>query len=85
MNLDYKGSNKSLIRLNQLISKVDGVSIFESTNLTTRLTNVFTNNWINANIVDGQNHVKYIEFYQRNINDYYAIVLTGDYWNLFMN
>ena len=43
LNLDYKGSNKSLIRLNQLISKVDGVSIF-GTNLTTRLTNVFTNN-----------------------------------------
>ena len=79
LNLDYKGSNKSLIRLNQLISKVDGVSIFESTNLTTRLTNVFTNNRINANIVDGQNHVKYIEFYQRNINDYYAIVFN---WRL---
>lgn len=79
LNLDYKGADKSLKRLNQLVGKVDGISIFESTNLTTRLTNVFTNSRINANIVDGQNHVKYIEFYQRNINDYYAIIFN---WRL---
>ncbi|KAL6453967.1 CPH2 Transcription factor CPH2 [Candida maltosa Xu316] len=79
LNLDYKGSNKSLIKLNQLIGKIDGVSMFNSENLFKRLINIFTNQVINDKINDGQNYVKYIEFYQDASSDYYEIILN---WRL---
>ncbi|KAK6881786.1 Transcription factor CPH2 [Candida tropicalis] len=78
LNLDYKGKNASLIKLNQLIGKIDGVSMFASDNLIKRLTNVFIGKPINSGVVDGQNHVKYIDFYQ-NEDDYFGLVCN---WRL---
>lgn len=76
LNLDYKGDNKSLIRLSKLIHDVDGISMLGSTSFLTRLTNIALHQNINNGLSDGQNYLKYIEFYQESKNDYYNIIFT---------
>ncbi|KAI5962756.1 CPH2 [Candida theae] len=73
VNLDYRGSNKSLIRLSQLIGKVDGLSMFTSETLMKRLNNVATGQIVNTGAEDGQD-AKYVEAYQHTIGDYYGLV-----------
>lgn len=74
MNLDYRGNNKSLIRLSQLIGKIDGLSMFTSEALIKRLSNVATGQYVNSGVEDGQD-AKYIETYQHTIGDYYNLVI----------
>ena len=74
VNLDYRGSNKTLIRLSQLIGKVDGLSMFSSEPLMTRLSNVATGQYMNAGVEDGQDS-KYVEAYQYTIGDYYNLII----------
>ena len=73
VNLDYRGSDKSLIRLSQLIGKVDGLSMFNSETLMKRLVNVASGQYINTDVEDGQ-CAKYIEAYQNTIGDYYGLI-----------
>ncbi|ODV68788.1 hypothetical protein HYPBUDRAFT_147327 [Hyphopichia burtonii NRRL Y-1933] len=75
-NLDYKGDDISLQKLNQLIKNLDGISLLGSTSLIERLINLTTNNPINNDVNDGQNHLKYIEIYQENSNDYYSLIFN---------
>ncbi|KAK6458349.1 bHLH DNA-binding protein that promotes hyphal development [Scheffersomyces xylosifermentans] len=79
LNLEYKGDNKSLTKLNNLIDKIDGLSLLGSEQLISRLTNLINGKNINSDIQDGQNHVKYVEFYQDNFGDYYGILVN---WRL---
>ncbi|EGW30269.1 uncharacterized protein SPAPADRAFT_63117 [Spathaspora passalidarum NRRL Y-27907] len=79
MNLHDKSDDKYLKKLNQLVGKVDGISMFASEDLIARLTNVFEGKLIHNGITDGQNHIKYVELYQEFQNDYYGIVLN---WRL---
>lgn len=74
VNLDYRGNNKSLIRLSQLIGKIDGLSMFTSEALIKRLSNVATGQYVNSGVEDGQD-AKYIETYQHTIGDYYNLVI----------
>ncbi|KAK6464902.1 bHLH DNA-binding protein that promotes hyphal development [Scheffersomyces coipomensis] len=76
LNLDYKGSNKSIQKLNQLIKNFDGLSILGSETLILRLINLINGEQINFEIFDGQNHVKYVEIFQDNINNYYGIIFN---------
>ncbi|KAI5968536.1 CPH2 [Candida margitis] len=74
MNLDYRGSSKALIRLSQLIGKIDGPSMFTSETLMKRLSNVVTGKYINSGVEDGQD-AKYIEAYRHTVGDYYNLVV----------
>ncbi|RLV89165.1 Transcription factor CPH2 [Spathaspora sp. JA1] len=79
MNLQDKSDDKSLKKLNQLIGQVDGISMFGSEDLISRLTNLFEGKLINNGLIDGQNHIKYVELYQELYQDYYGVVLN---WRL---
>jgi hypothetical protein len=76
LNLEYDGENKSLIKLNKLIRKVDGLSFFGSKSLFSRLINVSDNKPINFGINDGQNHLKYVELFEESKQDYYGVLLS---------
>ncbi|ABN66642.2 bHLH DNA-binding protein that promotes hyphal development [Scheffersomyces stipitis CBS 6054] len=79
LNLDYKGDNESLKKLNTLIGKIDGLSLLGSESLIARLSNLVEQNTINNGVIDGQNLVKYAELYQDNAGDFYGIVVN---WRL---
>ena len=76
LNLDYKGDNKSLVKLHNLIRNLDGISMLGSTSLLTRLINIAEHKSINNNIYDGQNNIKYVELFQENEGDYYNTIVT---------
>jgi hypothetical protein len=76
LNLEYDGENKSLIKLNKLIRKVDGLSFLGSKSLFSRMINVSHNRPINFGINDGQNHLRYVEFFEENKQDYYAVLFS---------
>lgn len=76
LNFEYRGDNKSLIQLNKLIGKVDGLSFFGSDELFSRIINLAENKPINYSINDGQNHLKYVEIFNLNKQDYYGILFN---------
>ena len=76
LNLEYKGDNKSLIKLHNMIRNLDGISMLGSTSLLTRLINIAERKSINNNVYDGQNNVKYVELFQETAGDYYNTIVT---------
>ncbi|ODV78884.1 uncharacterized protein CANTADRAFT_51014 [Suhomyces tanzawaensis NRRL Y-17324] len=61
MNLEYKGDDESLKKLNKLMDNIDGLAMFGSQNLMSRLSNLVQGKKINEGLVDGNNHLKYVE------------------------
>ena len=77
INLEYKGDDIYLIKLNQLIHDLDGVAIFGSEGLFKRLMNILEHNSsINAGCNDGLNRLKYVELYQEQFDNYYGIIFS---------
>ena len=74
LNMEYKGEETALIKLNHLIGKVDGLSMLGSQPFITRLTNVINQKPINFAVNDGQNHIKYIEIFQENRSNIYEYI-----------
>lgn len=76
-NIDYKGDDIYLLKLNQLIHGFDGVAIFGSANLFTRLINLAHHNRsINDGIYDELNRLKFVELFQENHNNYYGVIFS---------
>lgn len=76
MNLDYTGEDAYLRRISRLIKSLDGLDMFTSDGLMTRLTNLATGKTINCNINNGENHLTYIELYLHNKTDLYGILFN---------
>lgn len=76
INLEYKGEDVNLIKLNHLIHDLDKVSIFGSEELFKRLMNIADKESINFGINDGLNRLKYVELYQEQIDSYYGIIFS---------
>lgn len=76
VQLNYDGTNNSLIKVNKLIKNLRDVSLFESTSLSERLLNLSMNLPINSNVNDGQNYMRYVEAIQLNPNNYYEILFN---------
>lgn len=79
LNLNYNGSNKSLIGLNQLIKDVDGISLFDSQSMKTRMINLIEKKPLSSNIQNCRNIVKYIDLYKQDPKDCYKWILS---WRL---
>ncbi|KAG7662482.1 CPH2 [[Candida] subhashii] len=69
-NLNYKGSDDGLTKLNKLIKNIDGISMFGSKPLITRLKNVAQANLVNSQLV---NDIRYIKLYQES-SGYYEMI-----------
>ncbi|CUM50030.1 uncharacterized protein AC631_00889 [Debaryomyces fabryi] len=76
LNFKYKGDNQSLMKLNDLIHNLDGISMLGSASLLKRLINIAEHKNINEDVYDGQNKVKYVELFQENRHDYYSTIVT---------
>lgn len=74
MNLDYIGENDNLKKLNKLIKTLDGLSLFDSEKLISRLNNLTLRKPVNDNVNNGENHLNYVEVYMKDKNDLYAII-----------
>lgn len=76
LNTEYKEDNQSLVSISKLICDLDGISMLGSNNLINRLINLAEKKGINSNIDDDPNHLKYIEFFTENSNDYYKTIFS---------
>jgi len=74
LNLDYSGDDSNLKKLSMLIKTLDGLSMFDSDRMISRLNNLASNKPINDNINNGENYLNYVELYLRDKNDLYAII-----------
>lgn len=72
MNLTYDGEDANLKRLHKLIKSLDGLSMFDSDRLISRLNNLASKKPINDGMNDGENYLNYVELYRRNKNDLYG-------------
>ncbi|CAK7905072.1 transcription factor Cph2p [[Candida] anglica] len=75
-NLEQKGGDEFLVRLNKMIHNIDGVSIFGSDLIFNKLINVVEGKPINYNCRDGSNRLKYVELYQRQSSNIYGILFS---------
>lgn len=74
MNLDYTGEDVNLKKLCKLIKTLDGLSLFDSDRMITRLNNLASNRPVNDSINNGDNYLNYVELYLRDKNDLYGII-----------
>lgn len=74
-NLDYTGTSQSVARMNKLV-KVDGVSMFQSDFLISRLNNLMSQANINTGITQDTNYLKYIEIYTHHKDDLYDLITS---------
>lgn len=74
MNLEYSGDSESLKNLSKFIKTVDGLSLFDSDTLITRLVNLATRSPVNKNIVNGDNANNYVDVLLKNKGDLFAII-----------
>lgn len=76
-NINYKGDDVYLSKLNQLIHEFDGVAILGSASLFTRLTNLADHSRsINDGVYDELNRLKYVELFQENHSNYYGVIFS---------
>lgn len=74
MNLDYTGEDANLKKLNKLIKTLDGLSLFDSERLITRLNNLSTGKPVNDGLNNGENYLNYVEIYLRDKTDIYGLI-----------
>lgn len=74
MNLDYSGDDATLKKLSKLIKSLDGLSLFDSDRMISRLNNLSSNKPVNQGINSGENYLSYVELYLRDKNDLYGII-----------
>lgn len=76
MNLDYTGDDAYLKKLNTLIKKLDGLSMFNSDRMVSRLNNSVLNRPINEGINNGENYLNFVELYMRNKDSIYKVLFN---------
>ncbi|EGV61516.1 hypothetical protein CANTEDRAFT_107875 [Yamadazyma tenuis ATCC 10573] len=76
LNLDYKGTDKSLVGLNKLVKDLDGICLFKNESMITRLSNLRDHLPINAGIERGTSLLKFVEVYKQNGDNLYKLVLS---------
>lgn len=74
LNLEYKGTDVGLKQMNQLIGKVDGLSMLGSNGLCQRLTNLINGVSVNSGITHGISHVKYVQILLEHPHQFYQVL-----------
>lgn len=75
-NLVYSGDDKNLLAISKLIKDVDGLCLFDSDTMITRLINLSSNKPISDRIHNGDNNNNYVDVVLKSKNNIYAIIVN---------
>lgn len=78
-NLNYSGDDQNLLALSKLIKDVDGLSLFESETMITRLVNLSCCKPINSGVTNGDNINNYVDVLLKSKTSIYSIIF---YWRI---